>query len=112
MSDDEKPETMTETSASTTAEPAAAVPAAGGDWRRRRRGPRTDSLAAVRRSISREYRALAGWLPEDLPAALRIARARALGDLLAKIASTIRDAEVEQRLGKLEDLLRGNGRAH
>ncbi len=91
----------------TTASPAAtSAPAAP-----RRRGPRMDKLAHVRRGLSRVYRDLEAWRPSDLKPAEVIARSRALGGLLTALADVMRADDLEKRLAALEDLARvGMGR--
>lgn len=73
---------------------------------RSRRGPRLDRLAHVRRALGRCVRDLEGWKPDDLKASDRIARARAIGFLLAELASVMRASDLEARLEALETLTR------
>lgn len=73
----------------------------------RRRGPRMDRLAHVRRGLSRVYRDLSAWNPPELKPAEKIARARALGFLLAELANVMKGDDLERRLAMLEELARG-----
>lgn len=73
---------------------------------RKKRGPRMDKLAHVRRALGRAYRALEMWDPPDLKPVEKISRARALGFLLAELANVMKGDDLERRLAQLEDLAR------
>jgi hypothetical protein len=79
------------------------------DHRKRKRGPRMDRLAHVRRGLGHVYRALSAWDPPDLKPAERIARARALGYLLSEVGSALRAEDIEIRLQRLEVSIRARG---
>ncbi len=79
--------------------------------RNRKRGPRMDSLRAVRRQLATVYKALAAWDPPDLRPEHKIARSRALGFLLSEIGAAVRSDEIERRIAVLEDGLRVGGLA-
>lgn len=110
MNEAENPTVGTETTAGETFATAAAPPPATGA-QRKKRGPRTDSLAGVRRQHGAVYRELLAWNPPDMRPEHRIARARALSSILAAIGQAIRDGDVEARLAALEEASRV-GRAH
>ncbi|MFT3915342.1 MAG: hypothetical protein QM704_14845 [Anaeromyxobacteraceae bacterium] len=80
----------------------------GDDWRAKPRGPRTSSPAGIRRAFGAAYRELCEIPAAELSPTLRIALARAKGDLLAKLAVVLRDADHEGRIVKLEEAMARN----
>jgi hypothetical protein len=76
----------------------------------RKRGPRMDRLAHVRRGLSRVYRDLYEWNAEQLTPEQRIARARAMTATLSALAVVMKGDDLERRLAELEELARGVGR--
>jgi hypothetical protein len=89
---------------------AAAEPAPATSSRKGR--VRLDRLAHVRRQLATVYRDLASWNPSGLKASEKIARARCLGLLLGQVGEVVRHSDLETRLARLEDAIRGAGPTH
>ena len=104
MGDDEMNEAETTEATAVSAEPAPTT-TEGGDWRSKPRGPRTSTPTGIRRAFGVAYRELCEIPVAELSPTLRIALARAKGDLLAKLAVVLRDADHEARIVRLEEAM-------